>query len=166
MGSGISSVTLARLYIQQGHLQRASTMLSQIVAREPSNGPALELLRRLEIRREVSVTIDLAEEGTALVRWRDAPCDRAQLRARYDTDDAALHVVVLAVGRGAGSPMFVTSRPCTRAHGEALLPCGPDPGSVCACLVLERPARSGDARPIAVAPPMSWTTGATAGVSE
>ncbi len=154
MAPGIASVTLARLYVQQGYLQRARSMLSQIIARDPEHGPALELLRRLAVRAETTLTIELAEENTALLRWRDVPCSAEELQLRFGTGDAALHVILLAFGRGPGAPAFVTSRRCTRARAEVLLPCGPDPGSVSACIALESPR--GRARPIAVAEPVSW----------
>ncbi len=156
MAPGIASVTLARLYVQQGYLQRARSMLSQIIARNPEDGAALELMRRLAVRAETTLTIELAEESTALLRWRDAPCSAEELQLRFGTADAALHVILLAFGRGPGTPTFVTSRRCTRARAEVLLPCGPDPGSVSACIALETPAGLGRARPIAVAEPVSW----------
>jgi hypothetical protein len=154
MSTGLATVTLARLYMQQGHLDRARGMIQQILARAPESGPARVLARRLAIRQAIELELELAEDDTAIIRWRGAPCDPSALLDRLGRTDARLYIVLLAFGRGPGRPAYVTSRRCARPRGELIVPCGPRPGSVVACLSAAVPGHP--PRPLTVATPMTW----------
>ncbi len=48
--SDFQTVTLAELYVRQGHLRQAEEVLEKIVGQEPQNGKAAELLREVRGR--------------------------------------------------------------------------------------------------------------------
>jgi len=66
------TVTLAELYLRQGHLRLAERVLEKIVRREPQNGKATELLREVRDRLQPEGSVPRQAAVTAeLSRWLD-----------------------------------------------------------------------------------------------
>jgi tetratricopeptide (TPR) repeat protein len=70
--SDFQTVTLAELYIRQGHFRPAEEVLEKIIGEDPQNGKATALLTevREQLRREVSAQLD-AGVIAELSRWLD-----------------------------------------------------------------------------------------------
>lgn len=70
--SDFQTVTLAELYIRQGHFRPAEEVLEKIIGEDPQNGKAASLLTevREQLRREVSAQPDAAAIAE-LSRWLD-----------------------------------------------------------------------------------------------
>jgi tetratricopeptide (TPR) repeat protein len=70
--SDFRTVTLAELYIRQGHFRPAEEVLEKIIGDDPQNGKAAALLAdvREQLRREVSAQLD-AGTIAELSRWLD-----------------------------------------------------------------------------------------------
>lgn len=70
--SDFQTVTLAELYVRQGHLAAAAELLEGILEREPANGKATELLGQVRemVRREEERRRNQAVAGE-LSRWLD-----------------------------------------------------------------------------------------------
>lgn len=105
----IASATLARLYLEQGHGNRAHAILGEVLARSPLDGDALALRARLSAPRP---RLSAAVEDDALVlRWQAV------------TEPGRVHLVVCLWGGGGRWPrQWVTSRACTSAFGRHRLP--------------------------------------------
>jgi tetratricopeptide (TPR) repeat protein len=66
------TVTLAELYVRQGHLAQAAEMLDEIVGAEPGNGRAAELLAEVRARLEMEAAEQLRQKvSSELARWLD-----------------------------------------------------------------------------------------------
>ncbi len=66
------TVTLAELYLRQGHLRPAERVLEKIVRQEPRNGRAAELLREVRDRLQPEGSVQRQAAVTAeLSRWLD-----------------------------------------------------------------------------------------------
>ncbi|RMG95013.1 MAG: tetratricopeptide repeat protein [Deltaproteobacteria bacterium] len=71
----LASATLARLYLEQGHLDRARGVIRAALERSPFDGRALVLAERLETLHRASLV--LSSDGERLVaRWHYVPRPR------------------------------------------------------------------------------------------
>jgi len=136
----LMSPTLARVYIQQGHLLQAEAMLAALLAKDPDNGTARVLYERLRLRPRAEVEAEDGGHQTVLVRWREAP-SIAQ----------GLHIVATTFAREVAGHLYVSSCQCMTTQGEQALGTGPYPGSVAVALVRQTPA---GLVPLAVAKPL------------
>jgi len=134
------SPTLARVYIQQGHLLQAESMLAALLAKDPDNGTARVLYNRLRQRPRAQVEAEDGGHQTVLVRWREAP-----------STTHSLHIVATTFAREGPGHIYVSSCQCTTTQGEQALGTGPYPGSVAVALVRQTPA---GILPMAVAKPL------------
>ncbi len=121
--TALMSPTLARVYIQQGHLDKAEAMLAALLARDPEDGRARVLYNRLRRRPRAVVEAEDGGHQTVWVRWREAPIDRH------------LHVVATTYARERPGHIYVSSCVCTTKQGEQALSTGPHLGSVAVALV-------------------------------
>jgi hypothetical protein len=147
----IATPTLARLYLGQGHTERARAVIDDCLARDPWDGHALVLRDRLAARSEASVTIVHTGESLRLA-WNGLE------------DPAGAQLVLVAITQsGAPIATWVTSTRCATAIGnwEIALPFAR--GSACACIGrVEAGAKAtggGTTRGFAVltvARPLSW----------
>ena len=137
----LATPTLARLYLGQGHFDRARTVLSACLQRDPLDGHALAMLRRLDARSDASLTMALANDRLVL-KWTGVASP-----SRHS-------VVVVAIAPAAGTATrWVGSVRCRDPFGRWECPLPFPRGSACACIGLV------DARGWAVdtvARPLSW----------
>ena len=127
----LASATLAQLYMQQGHLEQARRVVARVLTREPFHGHALALAARLAARARVRLYAAFQPGRGVVVRWHDAPTDRA------------LHLVAARFQPVAGLPgrtsVHVTSVRCRQVAGEHTFAVAggtrPAPASVSLCLV-------------------------------
>jgi hypothetical protein len=143
----IATPTLARLYLGQGHVERARAVIDDCLARDPWDGHALVMRDRLAARTGASVTI--VHTGDALrLGWNAVE------------DPARAQVVLVAITQsGAPIATWVTSTRCATAIGswEIALPFAR--GSACACIGRVESGGNPPARGFAVltvARPLSW----------
>ncbi len=137
----LATPTLARLYMGQGHFDRARTVLDACLRRDPFDGHALALVRRMHARSDATLAVTILRDRLTL-RWT----------ALGDADDC--HVVIVASTQtGTTAATWVTSARARTAFGawECTLPF--PRGSVSACIGgVDR--RGWFVR--AVARPLSW----------
>lgn len=137
----LATPTLARLYMGQGHFDRARTVLDGCLRRDPHDGHALALVRRLQARSDATLVVSIARDRLSL-RWT----------ALADAD--ACHVVIVASTQtGNAAATWVTSTRARTAFGawECALPFLR--GSVSACIgTISVQGWS----VLAVARPLSW----------
>jgi len=142
----IATPTLARLYLGQGHLDRARAVLDDCLARDPWDGHALALRDRLAARSEAVLTITHADEQLHLA-WNGL--ERSPRVGAHP-------VVVLVAITQAGAPIatWVTSTRCGAAFGtwDTSVPFAR--GSACACIGDVVPGRGFSV--LTVARPISW----------
>ena len=143
----IATPTLARLYLGQGHVERARAVIDDCLARDPWDGHALVLRDRLAARSEASVTI--VHTGDALrLAWNAVE------------DPASAHVVLVAITQsGAPIATWVTSLRCATAIGSREIALPFARGSACACIGRVEPAgrrTAGGFAVLTVARPLSW----------
>ena len=143
----IATPTLARLYLGQGHSDRARAVIDDCLARDPSDGHALVLRDRLAARSEASVTI--VHTGDALrLAWNAVE------------DPARAQIVLVAITQsGAPIATWVTSTRCATAIGQWEIALPFPRGSACACIGRVEPADRRSTRGFAVltvARPLSW----------
>ncbi len=144
--SALMSPTLARVYIQQGYLDKAEAMLAALLARDPDDGRARVLYNRLRRRPRAEVEAEDGGHQTVLVRWREAQA----------TPERPLHIIATTFAREQPKHLFVTSCMCTTKQGERALSTGPYLGSVAVGLVRPEYDRDGKLRliPLTVAKPL------------
>ncbi|GEM_PF-1392981 len=133
----IASATLAQLYLEQGHFDRARNMLELVLARDPRNGIALKWNERLEIIAPPYLDVMPRKNGFT-IRW-------SGLRHQ------GTHVVVALVstaGKASSPRKRVTSRRCNEPSGEQLiaftdveLAPTEDAAWACACLGIVDPTQ-------------------------
>lgn len=122
----LATPTLARLYMGQGHFDRARTVLDACLRRDSLDGHALALVRRLQARSDASLLITLVDDEAA---------DRLSIKWTALGDAEACHVVVVAstqTGRTAAT--WVTSTRARAAFGTWECPLPFPRGSVSACI--------------------------------
>lgn len=137
----LATPTLARLYMGQGYFDRSRATLESCLRRDPFDGHALALVRRLQARTDATL-------GVVVVR------DRAQLKWTAVADAEACSVVLVAITQsGATAATWVTSTRCKTAFGswDCALPFLR--GSIAACVGR---VQRGCWQPLAVARPVSW----------
>ncbi|MCA9689794.1 MAG: tetratricopeptide repeat protein [Nannocystaceae bacterium] len=138
--AGLRSVTLARLYLQQGHHEAARAMLEAILEETPDDGKALALRDRLRVCERPTLRV-IVEPRAATIAWQRAPSERGDL-----------HAVAVTFGRAHPQTVRVTSRRVAARDGQVMVDCGEDPGSIVALLIA---AGEGSPRTLAVAEPLS-----------
>jgi hypothetical protein len=134
----IASPTLAQLYIAQGHLRKARSVVAEVLERDPLDGHALHLASRLRAVGDAQLTASVAA-GEIALRWQGIPAV------------PQAHVVLVCF---AGGVVRVGSIPCTAATGRWAAPCPPAPGSAAACIGRVVAGRGFIA--VTVARPVSW----------
>jgi hypothetical protein len=138
----IASLTLARLYLGQGHFGRAQEVLEECLRRDPQDGAALVLHARLAARRDAAVALTHTD-GHVQATWSAVP-----LHPRA-------YLVVMAFAPGGPSlARWVSSRRCDSAMGQTRFALPFARGSVCACVGYVDDARGFEV--VAVARPLSW----------
>lgn len=138
----IATPTLARLYLGQGHVERARAVIADCLARDPWDGHALALRDRLAARSEASVAI--AYDGDSLrISWNAVE------------EPARAQVVLVAITQsGAPIATWVTSRRCATAIGSWEIALPFPRGSACACI--GRLERGPGLAVMTVARPLAW----------
>ena len=138
----IASPTLALLYLAQGHFGRARAIVEQLLARDPTDGQALVLARRLAARGSAQVECEIRDEQVAF-NWRG-------VETTPDT-----HVVWVLTGFERGVPrMRVSSRRCDRSFGALERPVPWPRGAVSCCIARVDPEHG--FVPLAVGPACTW----------
>jgi hypothetical protein len=138
----IASPTLARLYLAQGHSDRARGVLAEVLRRDPYDGVALVLQRRVGKRDPAALACEM-EGSRVRLRW-----------TRVDADAAAHVVLVTFVRETDGARVRVTSVRCRGSNGSWDAPMAARAGAAAACIgALES---GGSWRVLAVAPPIRW----------
>lgn len=134
----LASPTMAQIFMHQGHFQRARETLDVVLEDNPEAGAALVLRDRLRLLD--GPAIQARSDGRVLeVRWQEAP------------DDAHVLVIVFR-----GRSIYVTSRACGAAAGQARveIPGPTRPGAASVCLA--QIGDDGAPRPIAVTEAVVW----------
>ena len=134
----IASPTLAQLYIAQGHLRKARSVVEEVLERDPLDGHALHLASRLRAVGEAQLTAAVDAEEIAL-RWQKVPLV------------PPTHVVLVCF---VGGVVRVGSVPCATQNGRWAAPRPEGPGSAAACI--GRVVAGRGFVPITVARPVSW----------
>lgn len=137
----LASLTLARLYLGQGHFAKAKDVLDECLRRDPFDGAALTLRGRLATRSEAALVLG-ESEGRLHARWSAVPSEPEH------------HVVVMAFApAGIALAIWVSSQRCREPFGQARFGLPLPRGSVCGCV-----GRVGERgfEVIAVARPISW----------
>jgi hypothetical protein len=118
----IATPTLARLYLGQGHVERARAVIADCLARDPWDGHALALRDRLAARSDASLAITHAGDSLRIAWNAVEEPTRAQV------------VLVAITQSGAPIATWVTSTRCATTIGswEIALPFAR--GSACACI--------------------------------
>lgn len=140
----LASPTLAQLYLEQGHVDRARAVLDEVLARDPYDGTALVLRERLRALRTGRLTCQRGE-GQIEIRWRGIPTEgHAELR--------------LLLAHRSGHDGRVRTREvshmCNGAVGEHRV-LAPGASGACAAAIGIPDAEGGFA-PLAVADPLQW----------
>jgi hypothetical protein len=176
---GLASATLAQLHLEQGHTERALAICRELLERDPTNGYALALERRMRVQPRASLTARFVSSSTSGV---DVGVGQLELSWSVPRslltplDDARLDVVVALARRWDGqlahdghdgpSALRYTSVRCRDLVAVRLLDVPQGPASAAAVLVLGAgPRRHSlltefrrrpDLRVLAVAEPTSW----------
>lgn len=134
----LASATLAQLYLEQGHLDRARRVLDEVLERDPFDGSALVMRDRLRAVRTGQITS--ARDGLdVVIKWRGIAAD------------ASTELRVLVTGGGKSRQLNV---PCRTAVGEHRVRAA---SAVGACAVaIGHPGESDDFVPQAVAEALEW----------
>jgi hypothetical protein len=169
---GIATATLAQLYLEQGHPDRALAICEEVLADDPTNGYALELERRLRDESEASLEVEFVSSSVAGVelgvgrlelRW-SVP---RELLATHDDPRLDVVVAIASAREDAGPPVLrYTSVRCRDLEASAQLDVPLGPASAAVALMLsasgERRGPLTEFRPrarlrvLAVAEPISW----------
>jgi hypothetical protein len=173
---GLASATLAQLYLEQGHTERALAICRELLERDPTNGHAILLERRMRTPPRATLEAKFVSSSAAGV---DVGVGQLELRWSVprsllaELDDARLDVVVALARRWDGQvahdgpPVLrYTSVRCLDLVATQLLDVPLGPAAAASVLVLgagPRPRsvlaeirRRPDLRVIAVADPVSW----------
>jgi hypothetical protein len=166
LDAGLASATLAQLYLEQGHTERALAICRELLERDPCNGHALALERRMRVPPRASLGARFVSSSAAGV---DLGVGQLELewsvpRSLFaELDDARLDVVV-AIARAA--VLRYTSVRCLDLVATRLLdvPLGPASAAVVLVIsagprrhsVLADVRRRPDLRVLAVAEPVRW----------
>lgn len=137
----LATPTLARLYLAQGHFDRARAVLDACLRRDPADGHALALVRRLQARCDAALNLAIVGDRVT-AQWTAVP------------DIARCHVVLVACTQtGATAATWVTSSRPRAAFGtwECALPFARGTVSACVC-----GTDAGGWFVRAVARPVSW----------
>ncbi len=137
----LATPTLARLYLGQGHFDRARAVLLACIERNPGDGHALALLHRIEARSEANLVVSTSGDRL-VVKWTGV---------REPTTRSVVLVAIAPVG--ATATRWVSSVRCAEPFGRWDCPLPFGRGSVCASI--GRPEASGWTVE-AVARPVSW----------
>ena len=165
----LASPTLAQLYLEQGHPERAREICTELLARDPSNGYARVLLERLQVEPAAQIEARFVERSAAGIgigelelRWS---VPRALLRGYADAR-VDLVIAVSVEREGITSALRYTSVRCRELDGvhEFQAPIGPASAAVALVVgsartrpsVLTHSAHHRPLRFLAVAPPISW----------
>jgi hypothetical protein len=137
----LATPTLARLYMGQGHFDRARTVLDGCLRRDPHDGHALALVRRLQVRSDATLVVKLVRDRLVL-EWT----------ALADAESCYV-VIVASTQTGSTAATWVTSTRARAAFGtwDHGLPF--PRGSVSACIGTVGPHGWSV---LAVARPLSW----------
>lgn len=171
----LASATLAQLYLEQGHTERALAICTELLERDPCNGHALVLERRMRVQPRASLGARFVSSSAAGV---DLGVGQLELEWSVPRsllaglDDARLDVVIaLARRHGAGahegtSTLRYTSIRCLDLVAKRLLDVPLGPASAAVVLVLSAGPRRRtvvadvrrrpDLRVLAVAEPVRW----------
>jgi hypothetical protein len=132
----IASATLAQLYISQGHLRKAKTVIAEVLERAPMDGAALQLRSRLSAVSEAQLSA-AADDAEIALRWQQTP--------------AGTHAIVVCF---VGGVVRVDSVACASASGRWSLRRPSAAGSAVACIGHVVPGRGFVA--VCTARPLSW----------
>jgi hypothetical protein len=137
----IASPTLALLYLSQGHLGRARAIVDALLERDPTDGQALVLARRLASRANAHLESRI-EDDQLTMKWQGV-----------QLGDGTHLLWVLTLPNGHAPCVRVSSMRCDRSFGSAKRPLPSARGSAACCI-----ARVDDEGfvPLAVANPCSW----------
>lgn len=137
----LATPTLARLYLGQGHFDRARNVLVACLQRDPHDGHALALLRRIDARSDASLSLTLAGDRLVL-KWTGV------------VDANVRSVVVVAIAPvGGTTTRWVGGVRCRDPFGRWECPLPFPRGSACACIGrLDEQGWAVDT----VARPLSW----------
>lgn len=176
----LASATLAQLYLEQGHTERAMAICRELLERDPCNGHALVLERRMRVQPRASLAARFVSSSAAGVdlgvgqlelKWS---VPRALLTGLDDElDDARLDVVIALARRWPGAhahegppALRYTSIRCLDLVATRLLDVPLGPASAAVVLVLSAGPRRRtvvadvrrrpDLRVLAVAEPVRW----------
>jgi hypothetical protein len=182
LDSGLASATLAQLYLEQGHTERALAICRELLERDPCNGHALVLERRMRVRPQATLGARFVSSSAAGVdigvgqvelKWSVPRSLLTELDEWHD--DARLDVVVAIARRWQGGSagahdgppaLRYTSVRCLDLVDTRLLDVPLGPASAAAVLVLSAGprrrsvladfSRRPDLRVLAVAEPVRW----------
>jgi hypothetical protein len=152
----IATLTLARLYVEQGHIERARRTLDAVLASDPDHAVAALLRERLRRRPLGSVTVRPASDpgyggdgssGRIAIAWRQLPSldDGVIELRRFRRDPTA--------PPGAAPPVDVLRFPCTTRAGSLHLDAGPGPAACAVAIGRDGPAGF---EPVAIAEALAW----------
>lgn len=154
MTEPLASVTLALLYLGQGHRSRARATLDEVLEAEPGNGYALALHDRMKTRprpqlgarfvASSAAGIDIGA-GELELSWSIAPA--------IVPADHRLFVVVGFASKD-GRSLRYTSIPCLDRSATRRLPAPLGPASAAVALVASKPGAP--LQILAVAEPTHW----------
>jgi hypothetical protein len=138
----IASPTLALLYLSQGHLGTARTIVGQLLQRDPFDGQALVLARRLAARGSAHIECEVTAEHIA-ISWQGVEVG------------PQTHVIWVLTTPDGGTPRVrVTSARCVQGFGSIERPRPGSHGSVCCCIARIDP--SDGFVPLTVGVARSW----------
>lgn len=103
----VASVTLAQLYIGQGHRARARDTLQTVLERNPTHGHARCLLERLELGFHAALKLKPLDDSWLEVTYAAAPAGSRVLVASYYRSTPVERVRT-----------FFTSAPCNAPTGR------------------------------------------------
>ena len=103
----LASPTLAALYLRQGHLQRAGSVVDSLLKKNPEDGVALALAHRIQCLTTVGLEVWIHDDALAL-----------RLTAPYK-GDLTLHVQFFP---STALDIFHTRQPWTANRGGVRLP--------------------------------------------
>jgi hypothetical protein len=141
----IASATLARLYIEQGHLSRARAVVNAVLDRDPLDGHALALRDRLQAHSNAAVDCKV-DGGELRISWRRVAGARL----------ATVRIAICDSGQGSAT-RFVEVQ-CKRPNGSHRIPRPDSPASAVACILGPDPESSPGTQgpPRAVSNTVSW----------
>jgi hypothetical protein len=137
--NSLATATIARLYLQQGHYDKAQRVIASLLQAAPRHGEALALAKRLDICDQAAITKSRIVNGQIEVTW--------QVRRARAADGLVLRIDCFDA-QAEGAQTF--ERICEGQSGRVHLPVPTPQGSCVSCLVERGELREGLPQPLAI----------------